>query len=500
MQQTTLKEAISRIVVARLDLDKWHDAEYQIRCKNLISQHSIGGFCLFGGEPETAWKCIELLQDLAPYNVLFCGDYEFGLPMRMDGGTSFPHAFALSKTGKESNTFHVSECCAREVFSIGIHWNLAPVADVNTNPENPIINIRAFGENPEEVGNHVSAWVQGHKHVGAWSCAKHFPGHGDTNVDSHIGLPVISASLEELQQREFAPFKRAIGAGVETVMLGHMLVPALDDDRPASLSKAAVDSLRNLGFSGFVVTDALDMAAIANLDLPEDPAVLALKAGVDIVLLPPDPVAAIHAIERAANEDGGLTQHIVQAAQRLTVEVKEVVKRQLATEKQFDINNHRKAALEAAKAALQWRAGSYPAELPLNKFNNIGGLAVVNEQDVGYASRFFRYMSQVYTSDCDFGFVDASLSEQDAADLAMQLTDAEAFVIATFVRPVGGRKQDHLEQVWEHLKEIVGKRVCVVVAFGSPYVNTPSEWPVLDAFSFSEGSLGSAAVLIAQNP
>ncbi len=498
MQHATLKDSISRLVIPRLDLDKWDDSSYKSSIRELVTATHVGGFCLFGGVPESAWKCMEELQGLTSYDLLFCGDYEFGLPMRMDGGTSFPHAFALGATGKESNTFHISQSCARELFSIGVHWNLAPVADVNSNPDNPIVNIRSFGEDPVQVGRHVSAWVQGHKHVGAWSCAKHFPGHGDTTVDSHVALPTIDVSLETLHERELIPFKEAIGAGTETVMLGHILIPELDSELPASLSPKAVQLLRDMQFSGLIVTDALDMNAVSTLELPEHPAVMALRAGVEVLLMPSNVEEAIQAIEDAAQQDGQLTQHIVRASEKLGAEVASVCARQRATEKQFDINNHRKAALEASKAALQWQHG-YPEQLPLNKYSNIAGLAIVDEKDVGYASRFFRYLSQVYTTDCDFGFVDHSINAEDAADLSVQLADAECFVVACFARPVGGRAQNSLDHVWQHLKNIVGTRPCVVVSFGSPYISTPNEWPLLNAFSFSEGSLGSAAVLLAQN-
>ncbi|MWG35002.1 glycoside hydrolase family 3 protein [Halomarina oriensis] len=206
------------------------------------------------------------------------------------GGTAFPTAMALGATGDPANARTAAAVTARELRAMGVHWNFAPVADVNTTPENPVIGVRSFGERPERVGAFVTAAVEGYRGGGAddrvLATAKHFPGHGDTTVDSHSGLPVVDADRETLDEVHLPPFERAIEAGVDSIMTAHVVTEALDDERPATLSPAVLTGLlrEELGYDGLIVTDSMDMAGVKDGWGREEAAVRAIAAGADVLI------------------------------------------------------------------------------------------------------------------------------------------------------------------------------------------------------------------------
>jgi beta-N-acetylhexosaminidase len=233
------------------------------------------------------------LQDESKLPLLVAGDFERGvLPSHLFGTTVFPHAMAFGAAGNLAYAEEFGRITAQESRALGVHWNLFPVADVNSNPANPIIGTRAFGANPEQVGNLVAAYIRGARANGMLTTAKHFPGHGNTATDSHVGVPVVNDDLDHLHAVDLPPFQRAIGAGVDAVMTAHVRVLALDPDpgRVATTSPAILTGLlkNQLGFKGIVVTDALDMAGLVGLYTknPGRVAVDAFKAGSDVLTEP----------------------------------------------------------------------------------------------------------------------------------------------------------------------------------------------------------------------
>ena len=268
---------------------------------------NLGGVILLGGSAAEIALRTQQLQAWSPTPLFLAADIEEGVGQRFSGATWFPPPMALGDIAKQdmpkaqtlARAF--GQDTAQEAFALGLNWILAPIADVNNNPDNPVINIRAFGDNPETVGALVQAFIAGAQAYPMLTTAKHFPGHGDTTTDSHLHLPVIPHSLERLQALELLPFERAIAAGVDSVMTAHLCIPAWDPHSPATLSPAILTGqLREtLGFSGLIVTDALIMGGVTQVASPEEVALQALQAGADILLMPPDPVAAIAAIEQA---------------------------------------------------------------------------------------------------------------------------------------------------------------------------------------------------------
>jgi beta-glucosidase-like glycosyl hydrolase/CubicO group peptidase (beta-lactamase class C family) len=243
------------------------------------------------------------LQAKSKFPLLIGADFERGTAMRLDEGTSFPTAMALAAAREPKDAYTMGKITAQEARAVGVHWIYAPVADVNNNPGNPIINTRSFGEDPARVAEFVTQFVRGVEENGGLATAKHFPGHGDTAADSHIDLPVIHADRARLDKLELIPFRAAIDAGVSSIMTGHLAVPALEPDTntPATLSsKILTDLLRKeLRFQGLVVTDAMDMGGITVRYAPGEAAVRAFLAGADALLMPPVPDAAFEALQAA---------------------------------------------------------------------------------------------------------------------------------------------------------------------------------------------------------
>jgi beta-N-acetylhexosaminidase len=283
------------------------DGTEYLSLRDTMRKYHIGGFALTVSfddglldktPPLEAAMLTNQLQRDSEFPLLFAADFERALAYRLTGVTSFPHAMAFGATRDPNYAREYGRITAQEARAIGVQWNWFPDADVNSDPNNPIINTRSFGEDPAAVSAMVAANIEGARAGGLLATAKHFPGHGDTDVDSHHGVPVINADRAHLDTVELPPFRAAIKAGVDAVMVGHIGVPALDPDsnRVASISPAVVTGLlrKQMGFQGIVVTDALVMQGLMNLFPEGGPvaaghaAVEAVKAGDDVLIIPSD--------------------------------------------------------------------------------------------------------------------------------------------------------------------------------------------------------------------
>jgi beta-glucosidase-like glycosyl hydrolase len=305
--------------MSRLDIIRYAtDEEYRQTTHELVTTYGVLGFCIFGGTKELVKETITKLQELRALGsdriLLFSIDAEWGAAMRITDGIEYPHAFALAKTNDASLVEEVGFAIGAELKVLGIHWNFAPVADINSNPKNPIINIRSFGESAEEVSKYSVSFHRGLRKAGMLSSAKHFPGHGDTVVDSHQGLPSISRSYEEFARNELLPFEALIADGVPSVMLGHLAAPQLAREfgatseealLPATILSPIVTKLlrERMGYGGVIITDSLEMAGIRKLGFTDaEIAVKSIQSGVDILLMPPDPVGTFNALKESGIE------------------------------------------------------------------------------------------------------------------------------------------------------------------------------------------------------
>jgi beta-glucosidase len=275
-----------------------------------LEKLGVGGVILVGGSAAELAVRSHQLQSWAKFPLLLAADIEEGVGQRFAGATWFGPPMAIAQVAQHDSEAadryaeQMGAVTAIEARAIGLNWILAPVVDVNNNPDNPVINVRAFGETPEIVGKLAAAFIRGAAQHPVLTTAKHFPGHGDTAVDSHLELPVLPHSPARLAQVELPPFVEAIAAGADAVMSAHLLIPAWDAEFPATLSrKILIGKLREeLGFEGLIVTDALVMGAIANKYGPNEAAVLAAEAGADVLLMPLDPEGAILAVCEAVTQ------------------------------------------------------------------------------------------------------------------------------------------------------------------------------------------------------
>jgi beta-N-acetylhexosaminidase len=308
LSRMSLEEKVGQVLMVRAFGEYYpEDNEERRELISLVEDLALGGVILFRSQAYAAAALLDDLQASAAsaghLPLIVAADFEWGADFRIDGAVPFPTAMAVGATFEAGDAEWMGRASARDARALGIHWIFAPVADVNVNPRNPVINVRAFGEQPEHVATMVEAFVRGAQAEGVLATAKHFPGHGDTAVDSHIALPVLTHDSERLQQVELAPFRAAIDAGVASVMTAHMAVPALtaDSGLPATLSYAVLTELLRdqLAFDGLIVTDAMEMGGIARRWWSGQAAVEALAAGADMVLLPPNPRAVHAAVVRA---------------------------------------------------------------------------------------------------------------------------------------------------------------------------------------------------------
>jgi len=266
-----------------------------------IQKYNVGALCFFQGGPVRQANLTNFYQSLAKTPLMVTIDGEWGLGMRLDSVIKFPYQLTLGALNDSKIVYEMGRAIGEQMKRIGVHVNYAPVVDVNNNPNNPVIGYRSFGEDKYKVGSLGVAYAKGMQDAGIMACAKHFPGHGDTEVDSHYDLPVISKSIEKLDSLELYPFKQLFKAGVGSVMIAHLSIPAIDNtaNRPTSLSKKSVtDLLRDeMDYKGLTFTDALEMKGVTKFFPAGEAAVQALIAGNDMLCLPDDVPAAINAIK-----------------------------------------------------------------------------------------------------------------------------------------------------------------------------------------------------------
>jgi beta-N-acetylhexosaminidase len=318
------RQRIAQLVVPWLggNYTALDDSAFQI-AKRWVDTLEVGGIIISVGSPYDIAAKLNVLQRRSKLPLLVSADLEWGAGMRVVGATAFPMIMSAGATGEERDAYTIGRVAALEGRAVGIHVNFAPDADVNNNPLNPIINIRSFGEDPRAVAKLVRAYVRGLQENGMLATLKHFPGHGDTDVDSHIGLPTIRSTYSRLDSVELVPFRAGIEAGAGVVMSAHIAFPALGGDMPATLSSAVLTGLLrdSLKFRGMVVTDALMMGSIVAKYGAGEAAVRAFEAGSDLLLMPADPDSAIASMLTAL-QSGRITAARLDASVRRVLEVK----------------------------------------------------------------------------------------------------------------------------------------------------------------------------------
>jgi beta-N-acetylhexosaminidase len=492
MKSMTLREEVAQLVFI-----DFHDGAHNTRSREyqkfvrLIRDTRVGGLILINvtngrnvqkAEPYALATFLNRMQRLARVPLMVGGDFERGASMRVAGTTAFPQAMAFGATGDPSLTRFEGEVTAREARALGFHWVYYPVADVNNNPENPIINTRSFGENPQDVAAHVKAFIEGahsDKHNIILTTAKHFPGHGDTSVDSHLSLPAITADRARLESLELVPFRAAIDAGVDSIMTGHLAVPALAaEDVPATLSPAILTDLlrKELNFKGLVITDALGMGAIVKGFGGGEAAVRALEAGADTLLMPADPDVAIKAV-MAAVQSGRLTRARIQSSVIKILSAKEHVgldrKRFVDVEAIGDVIDdpvvNEKAQEIADRAVTLVRNGGNM--LPLAHPDRT---CFVTMTESRYTSDGMTFTQEVRkrVPKASFTALDATMTSDVIDDLVRKQPDCSEYAVAAFASVNSGRGTVALAgELSRTMDDLIatGKPVALI-ALGNPYL------------------------------
>jgi beta-N-acetylhexosaminidase len=308
----TLRDKIGQLIIIhsygenpRARSKAWKEyvhAVRDLRVGGVVVINRVVGGSVRNAEPHAMAAFLNRLQRLAKVPLIAAADFERGASMRVSGTAKFPHLMAFGAADDPELTRALGAATAKEARAMGIQWVFAPDADVNNNPDNPIINIRSFGEDPQLVARHVQAFIRG-AHADPADrvlvTAKHFPGHGDTSVDSHMELPSLAADQSRMDAVELVPFRAAVQAGVDSIMTAHMSVPAYESELvPATVSRKILTGIirEKLGFGGLIVTDAMDMQGLVKQFTSGEAAVRALEAGVDVLLMPADPDSVVKAV------------------------------------------------------------------------------------------------------------------------------------------------------------------------------------------------------------
>jgi beta-glucosidase-like glycosyl hydrolase/CubicO group peptidase (beta-lactamase class C family) len=298
------EEKIAQLLMIRTYSNQ--DRAFYDSISRLIMDYNLGGLCFFQGDPGQQSKLTNMWQRLAKTPLLIAMDAEWGVGMRLDSAFSFPKQMTMGAMQDNELVYLAGKQIGKNCRRIGVHINFAPVVDINSNPKNPVINFRSFGEDKKNVADKGVAYIQGLQSEGVIATAKHFPGHGDTDSDSHFTLPLLNHDKALIDSVDLYPFKKAIDAGVGGIMVAHLFIPELDNRKniATSISEKTVDSLlrKELGFKGLAITDALDMQGVTRYHKPGDIELKALLAGNDILLLPLDIPGAISKIKKAIND------------------------------------------------------------------------------------------------------------------------------------------------------------------------------------------------------
>ena len=473
---------LGQLIMPRLEIAKYEsDVNYRSFINELIKKKMVVGFCIFGGTIESLPIILEELQTIAMkaglQELLMSCDCEWGLPMRLhSGGTEFPHLMALEQMNDQKGIEQVAQAIGMEMSALGLHWNFAPVADINSNPKNPIINIRAFSGDPDKVAECAKSFYYGLENAGIIATAKHFPGHGDTHIDSHQDLPSIDKSAEEFESSELLPFKYLSQQGIPTIMTGHIAAPKLAGKfgakasykkLPATISSFLTKKLlrEHIGFSGVIITDSLEMLGLQKIiSDPGEIASRAFAAGADILLMPTDPVAAYNGLRSALEQKRISIQSIEESILRIKTLRNKYVANKLPkiSVKWLD---HQKIANNAARSSIAL-TGSIPKPFSPSSVIIIASGAEREKKQRDDLAHFFS--SEFSGLKVVFLFGGSITSEIETGSKPL---------IITLHRPRGALTEESgSSSVREIIKEIIETLLAEdihpigVVALGDPYI------------------------------
>jgi beta-N-acetylhexosaminidase len=502
VEQLTLDEKIGQLFsygAHATFMNEGSPAYAQLRRQ--VRENKVGGIIWFVSNVHETAFITRRLQKEAKIPLLISADLEAGIGMRFTDTTYWPPAMAVAATGDPKLAEQVGRIAAIEGQLLGVNHILAPVADVNIDPDNPVINTRSFGEDPATVARFVSAFIKGVQSEPVLATAKHFPGHGDTHTDTHRSLPTLRVDRERLERVELVPFKAAIEADVASVMIGHLAIPALDptpapvrEDAaaarenpytkdaaetnragtvPASLSRAMTEGLlrQELGYEGLIVGDAFDMGALVAHFEPGEAAVRAIEAGTDMILKPGNIDAAIAGVKDAVKR-GRLSEARIDESVRRILDAKRRVRMNVATAeevfKRVDTQEHRRIAADIASKAVTL-VREEPGILPLKNEQRVVIVAVSDFPEVASpVSRVNAEVARRAAATAAFS-IDSRTRVDEIQPIVDAAKNADVVILALAIRAVSGAGQLRLPEAAKVLVEQLNTNV-VAIAFGSPYV------------------------------
>ncbi|HET9134235.1 MAG TPA: glycoside hydrolase family 3 N-terminal domain-containing protein [Gemmatimonadales bacterium] len=476
----TVRQKVGQLVMPWLlgDYTASDDPTMQ-RARMWVDSLQVGGIIISTGTPYGIAAKLNALQRRAPLPLLISADFESGTTMRMADGTPLPPQMGIGATGRPEDAYQMGRITGLEGRAVGVHLAFAPVADVNSNPANPIINTRSFGADPRDVARFVTATIRGLRDGNILSTTKHFPGHGDTDTDSHLSMPTITASWARFDSLEMIPFRAAVEAGVDAMMSAHIAVPALDGQSqlPGTLSPKVLTGILqdSLKFRGLISTDALDMGGVAKQIGADEVVIRAFEAGSDLLLMPADPAQAIDAMTRAV-ESGRISQARLDHSVRKLLDLK--LRMGLFREREVDLAAIPEVVARREFLAIARDMTRRSLVLLKDSLGTVDALraaprkvALITVADGGTLGRRLAtdLRAQGHTVTTVTLPIDPSskqLAEAEAAIAANPMT-----VLATQVRWGSYRGTiGLLPETAALLTRLAAKKPTVLVSFGSPYV------------------------------
>lgn len=462
LKELTIYQKIGQLVMPRLDFRK---SDPLPDAKELLERFHIGGFLVFGGELIQVKEATEELQSISHVPLFFACDAEMGVGQTISGGTRFPFTMSLGAIGDEELVYRQAKFIAREMKDWGLNLVFAPVVDVNTNPENPIINIRSYGDDPFLVSRLGRAFVKGCQDGGVLACAKHFPGHGAVAIDSHITLPHSVQSREDFWRCDLIPFKEAIKSDVASIMVAHLAVPGIDfTEVPATISPEIIQGLLvcDLGFRGLIITDSFYMGAIAELGKEEDIAPLSILSGCDIILDPKEPEGLVERLN-AMVKKGQISESLLDRAVKKIITGKKKLLHDRPYENSLDETYEKNLVNEIARRSVCCLKGR---KLHSKKAKIFVLDVTQNEKDI--SKPFLKCLAEA-----GINFEKKSLSLHDRGKFLAENESSEEAIICLIYSSVAAWKgHTNLPESFRGFLRRVSDVHCerVLISLGSPYV------------------------------
>lgn len=456
-------------------------SEYR-RLVRLVKDLKVGGLIFFSGDILNQAMLANKMQLLADIPLLIASDFERGLGMRLKDGLEFPYAMALAATRDLTLAFKLGKAIAEEARAIGVHQNYAPVVDINNNPVNPIINIRAFSENKKIASDFSSAFIQGTTSARVLATAKHFPGHGNTHIDSHLEIPVIKGSKKYLLENELLPFATSIKAGVHSIMVGHLGIPGIEKNPKvtATLSKKVITDLliKKMKFDGLIATDAMNMDSVCKNFSAVDATVRAFNAGNDLILFPPDEEIAVGALHSAVRRKEISEERLNYSLRKLLA-----AKRWLKIEDKRFINlndipktvsskKHFVLATAIAEKSITLVKNEKKI-IPIDKSNQKNIFLITITEGFGNESEeFFQSQLQERFPEAMKALVHAQTNEDDYNKIVVTSQEADLIILSSFIRVKAYQGTVSFSKKHEAFvrKILKIKTPIVLISFGNPYL------------------------------